>query len=90
MPAIALAFSPGGNKRGSYVRAIRRGSHSAASSGCARSAGTTAKVIVIGQQNPASACIAVMYSAARAVCAHGSSLVQGSECNPFSTPICIS
>ena len=90
MPAIALGFSLAGSRRPSYVRAISRGSHSAASSGCARSAGTTAKVIVMGQAKPASACIAVMYRAARAVCASGSSLVQGSECNSFSTPICIS
>ena len=87
MPAIALAFSPGARSSGSYVRAIRRGSHSAASSGWARSAGTTANVIVIGQANPASACIAVMYSAARAVCEYGCSLVQGRECNSFSIPI---
>ena len=39
--------------------AVRRGSHSAASSGSARSAGTAAKVIVTGQPKPASACAAV-------------------------------
>src|SRR5207237_6925701 len=33
--------------------AVSRGSHSAASSGAARSAGTAANVIVIGQPNPA-------------------------------------
>ncbi len=60
------------SRRGSYVVAVTSGSHSAASSRLARSAGTTAKVIVIGQAKPASACIAVMYSAARATCAAGS------------------
>ena len=40
--------------------AVTSGSHSSASSGWARSAGTTAKVIVIGQAKPASACMAVM------------------------------
>ena len=90
MPAIAEPFSAAGARRGSYVVAVTSGSHSAASSGWARSAGTTAKVIVIGQQKPASACIAVMYSAARAVCADGSSLVHGSECSSCSTPMLIS
>ena len=70
--------------------AVTSGSHSAASSGWARSAGTTAKVIVIGHAYPASACIPVMYIAVRAACAAGSSLVQGSECSSCSTPIVIS
>src|ERR1039458_6509745 len=74
IPAIALGFSPGASRRGSYVLAVTLGSHSAASSGWARSAGTTANVIVIGHAKPASACIAVMYIAARAVWAKGSLL----------------
>ena len=42
--------------------------------------------IVIGQQKPASACIAVMYRAARAACGAASVEVHGSECSSFSTP----
>src|ERR1700726_892652 len=79
IPVIALPFSVAGIRRGSYVVAVTSGSHVAASSGCARSAGTTANVIVIGQAKPASACIAVMYSAARPTCAAGSTLVHGNE-----------
>ncbi len=90
IPEIAQPFSLAGISRGSYVVAVTSGSHSAASSGCARSAGTTAKVMVMGHAKPASACMAVMYRAARAVCAEGSSLVHGSECSSFSTPIFIS
>src|SRR3984885_10087337 len=48
MPAIAEPFPAAGTDRGSYVVAVTSGSHSAASSGWARRAGTTAKVIVIG------------------------------------------
>src|SRR5882757_8714656 len=54
------------------------GSHSAASSGVARSAGTAANVMVIGQPCPASAC-ELMYMAARATCAPGRSLVHARQ-----------
>ena len=69
--------------------AVTSGSHSAASSGWARRAGTTAKVIVIGHAYPASACIAVMYMAALAVWANGRSVVHGRLCSSCSTPIFI-
>ena len=49
----------------------------AAISGCARSAGTAANVIVIGQAKPPSACAAVRYSAVRAACAAGCADVHG-------------
>jgi len=51
----ALPFVRGGPSSGSYVSAVRSGTHSSAISGCARSAGTAANVIVSGQPNPASA-----------------------------------
>ena len=56
MPHSALAFPPARSSSGSYVVAVSRGTHSAARSGWVRSAGTAAKVIVIGQPKPASAC----------------------------------
>jgi len=56
MPKVAPLFSSTGMQRGSYDRAVTFGSHSAAISGCRRSAGTTAYVIVSGQHTPASTC----------------------------------
>jgi hypothetical protein len=64
---------------------VRRGSHSAASSGAARSAGTPEYVIEIGHRCPPSAWPIVMNAAARATCAPGRDSVQGSEWRPWET-----
>ena len=68
------------------VRAVKRGSHSAARCGAAaRSAGTAACVIEIGQPCPASTCEASRKSAARATCAPSRGSVHESECSPWSS-----
>ena len=69
---------------------MRSGSHSAAISGWARSAGTAAKVMVIGQQKPASAWLAVMNRAPRATCAPSRGSRQGSAWSSSRTPASIS
>ena len=53
--AEALEREGGGWGRERLVAAVSRGTHSSASSGCSRSAGTAANVIVSGQPKPASA-----------------------------------
>ena len=78
IPHSALALPA--TSSGSYVVAVSRGSHSAASSGCARSAGTAANVIVIGQAKPPSGCAAVRYSAVRATWAPGGSPTSTAGC----------
>ena len=88
IPHSALRLAPAGApacRSGSYVVAVSRGSHSAAISGCARSAGTAANVIVIGQAKPPSAWAAVRYSAVRAAWAAGCADVHGSECSSWRT-----
>ena len=65
---------------------VSRGIHSAARSGCVRSAGTAAKVIESGQPTPASTWPSSMKSAARATCAPGRSSTHGSECTRASSP----
>jgi hypothetical protein len=82
MPHLADALPRAGP--GSYEAAVRRGIHSSASPGVVRSAGTAAKVIVIGQPWPASACPELMYIAARATCAPSRPDVHGSECSSCS------
>ena len=70
MPHERARFSAAGRRPKSYSRDVSSGSHSAASAGAdARSAGTAACVIEIGQPWPASTCAASMKSAARATCA---------------------
>ena len=78
IPHSALCL-PGVVRSGSYEVAVSRGTHSAASSGCAHSAGTAANVIVIGHAKPPSGCVAVRYIAVRATCAPASREVHGSE-----------
>ena len=84
IPHSALAL-PGAVSDGSYDVAVSRGSHSAASSGCARSAGTAAKVIVIGHAKPPSGCAAVRYIAVRAAWAPFSLEVHGRLCSSWCT-----
>ena len=50
MPQSAPLLSAAWTRRGSYEVDVRRGSHSAASSGVARSAGTPEYVIEIGHR----------------------------------------
>ena len=63
---------------------VSRGIHSSASSGVVRSAGTAAKVIVIGQPCPASAWPLHMYIAARATWPGSPALFHGSACSSCS------
>src|SRR5437763_5959380 len=71
IPHSAPAFSHAGTNRRSYVLDRNLGSHSAASSGLARSAGIAAYVIEMGHPNPPSAWVRVKNAAARATWAPG-------------------
>ncbi len=65
---------------------VSRGTHSAARSGCPRSAGTAANVIESGQPTPASTWPSRMNSAARATCAPECGSIHGSDCTRASRP----
>ena len=80
-------FSPAGIRRGSYVRGRHQRLPLGRQLRLRAQRGHDREGHRDRAANPASACIAVMYSAARAVCANGSSLVHGSECSSCSTPM---
>src|SRR3954465_13420004 len=90
MPHSAPAFCSDGIMRLSYSSDVSRGSHSSASSGCLRSAGTQAYVIEIGQPWPDSTAEPLSISAARAACAPRRGSIHGSAWVPCFTDISIS
>ncbi len=71
MPNSTPPFCAAGRSPSSYTCEVSRGSHSAASSGSVRSAGTAAWVIETGQPCPASACDHTKNPAARRRCPAG-------------------
>ena len=59
MPMVTPCFCSTGTLRGSYTREVILGSHTLDSSGCRRSEGTAAKVMVMGQPWPASTWVCI-------------------------------
>ncbi len=71
IPNSAPALRCAGRRSRSYTSDVSRGSHSAASSGSVRRAGTAACVIDSGQPLPASTCVHTRKAAARRTCPPG-------------------
>ena len=82
MPTSALRFPVAGSGRGSYSAAVTSGSHTAATSGTSRRAGTEAYVMAIGHMTPASTWASRMKRAARAAWAPGRPSTQGRPISP--------
>ena len=85
IPISAPRFSLAGIDRRSYSSEVSRGSHSAARSGCTRSAGTPAYVIDSGQPVPDSTPDIASIIAARPACAPGTGSRHGSACTAAAT-----
>ena len=66
MPKVTADFSAGSRSPASYRHAVAFGTHSSASAGVERSAGTTAWVMLTGQACPGSICAKSVNAAARA------------------------
>ncbi len=90
MPASRPRFSVGTRSPGSYSRLVSRGSYTLARSGWARSAGTAAYVIDVGQPCPASVCPHTSPPAERATWAPARSSAQGAAARPSVTATRIS